>query len=64
LAITDVSAAGENPAQGDQLKATCLYAEPDNDLEDPAKIVLSWLASGTAISGATIGTFTPAAEQN
>jgi hypothetical protein len=64
LTITNVSAAGKNPAQGDQLKATYLYADPDNDLEDPAKTEFSWLAAGAAISGATTDTFTPVAAQN
>lgn len=64
LVISNVSAAGKNPAQGDQLKATYVYADPDDDLEDPAKTVRNWLAGGQVISGATTDTFTPTAAQN
>ncbi|MFJ7311463.1 hypothetical protein ACIQVE_01580 [Pseudomonas sp. NPDC098747] len=62
--ITNVTVPGKNPAQGDVLKGTYTYADPDNDLVDPTRSVFSWSAAGAAISGATVETFTPTAAQN
>ncbi|MFJ7311522.1 hypothetical protein ACIQVE_01940 [Pseudomonas sp. NPDC098747] len=62
--ITNVTVPGKNPAQGDVLKATYTYADPDNDLADPTRSEFSWSAAGAAISGATAETFTPTAAQN
>jgi hypothetical protein len=62
--IINLTAPGMNPAQGDQLKATYVYTDPDHDLVDPAKSVYSWSANGAAISAATTDTFTPTVAQN
>jgi hypothetical protein len=64
LVITNISAAGRNPAQGDRLKANYVYDDPDSDLEDQAIRTLNWSADGVVITGATTDEFIPVAAQN
>ncbi|MFJ7313479.1 hypothetical protein ACIQVE_12040 [Pseudomonas sp. NPDC098747] len=61
--FTNKTAPGKNPAVGDQLEATYVFADPDGDAEDVTKGVFQWKAEGSNIANATTKTFTPTTTQ-
>jgi hypothetical protein len=62
--MSNLSASGRTPAQGDDMRAEYTYSDLDSDQENPSLTMFQWFADGIAISGAIAQNFVPTAAQN